>query len=749
MTWMLVHDIGRPTKASGSLPAERLLKYSGLRPFARKRASSISLASVTKSYTRAHYNKVKFPVEFDKCVVTNALRYKLWDARSSCWLHDQKSTPSIYVQCTTPLPSGPYSNLQYAVNATCHTQNRVIAEQRSCSADLSLPEFVSFGSLRADGERTQWLNIKREFGSPNLQFNAEAVYILFRQAAWQAGSYNNSPYRVSHMECEDKAFCHELLSILQRNVESVKPNWKSDNALLLFTTITLRILSLSLGPDIKNMALGLLQKIRAVAYSWTEILGQVIHDTTAPEVLPRLQQRRLKSAILCKVTFDVDESDLPNLLATANDVYTWILCSNTVQENTGNNGVELGRDLGSLLLRDKNLSHRLFRCVRSLINHGSQEGLNKAIRHIWSGFEPTSAGWTAFQESSFQRWIVSITEAKPGKASQRVLYNLLEGELLVDGVPLGRLPKVYTESEIYLRILGAQFVRVFTADMEGMHYMSAQQINGYIIYFGIRGKDVSIRLNQGSQVWELVSHQVFSQDLPSSFITDYTHWLDVGKQDIEFRPKDNPWKSSPEHWRLIYRPNLNSQLLQGKRKLVDVRSRTFTVATKIFGALDESQHMHVTLGNDNHLEVALPRLDLHFFLNAKNDMKCYELRRIVDPDQSLGTLIGLRSRLIVCGSEANARNHDRLLIIPEGEITVSRSSSHVRVNISACSNYARIFRYQIDAALQCLRLGRTNWATYISHIFTRSHPMVFQILSQISRELKRPFNSFVSIQCLY
>ena len=717
MTWMLVHDIGRSRKTPGPLPAETLLGYSGLQQFASTKGSNISLASVTKSYTQTHYKKVKFPVEFENCVVNNALQYRLRDERFGCWLHDQKSTPSIDVRCITQLPEGPYANLQYAVDATSHTQNRVIAEQGSCSAKLSLPEFVSFGSLRADGERTQWLNIKRELGSSNLNSNAEAVYILFRQAAWQAGSYNNSPYRVTHTECDDKAFCHELLSILERNVESVKASWKNDNALLLFATITLRILSLSLRPDIKNMALGLLLKIREVAHSWTEILGQIIHDTTAPKVLLRLQHCRLKSAILCKMTFDVDESDLPKLLATANDVCTWILCSNTVQENTSKDGIELKRDLRLLLLRDMNLSHRLFRRVRTLIIQGNQGGLNKAIRYIWSGFEPTSAGWTALQESSSQRWIMTVTEAKPGKASQRVLYNLLEGRLLVDGVPMGSLSKRYTESESYLHILGAQPIRVFTADMEGMHYMSAQQINGYIIYFGIREKDVSIRLKQGSQVWELVSHHVFSQDLPSSFITDYTHWLDIGKQEIEFRPKNNPWKSSPEHWRLMYRPNLNSQLIQGKRKLVDVRSRTFAVATKIFGALDEWQHMHVTLVNDNRLEVALPRLNLRFFLKANGDMECYELRRVVDPDQSLGTLIGLRSRLILCGSEAIARNHDRLLIIPEGEISVSQSSDHVRVNISACNSNARIFRYHIDATLQCLRPGADKLGNlYIAYL---------------------------------
>ena len=717
MTWMLVHDIGRSKKNSGPRPAETLMGYSGLQQFATIKGSNISLASMTKSYARTHYKKVQFPVEFGKCVVNNALRYRFRDKTCGCWLHDQNSPPSINLWCITQLPEGPYTSLQYAVDGTSHTQNCVIAEQGSCPADLSLPEFVSFGSLRADGERTQWLNIKRELGCANLNFNAEAVYILFRQATWQAGSYNNSPCRVSHMECGDKDFCHELLSILERNFESVKANWKSNNALSLFTTITLRILSLSLSPDIRAMALGLLQKMREVAHSWIEILDQTIHDTTAPKTLLRLQEYRLRSAILGKMTFDVDASDLPNSFATANDVYTWILCSNAVQEKTMNDNAEHKRDLRLLLLRDKQLSHRLFRHVRSLVIQGNQGGLNKAIRHIWSGFEPTSAGWAALRDPSSQRWVTSITAARPGKASQRVLYDLLEGKLLVNGVPFGRLSTMYTESESYLRVLGTQLIRVSMADMEGMQYMSTQPINGYVIYFGIRKKDVIIRFKQGSRIWELVSYHVFSQDLPSSFVTDYTHWLDIEKWEVEFRPRDNSWRSSPEHWRLMYRPNSKSELIQVKRKLVDVQSRTFAAVRKIFGILDEWQHIHVTLVNDNHLEVALPRLDLRFFLNAKGDLECYELRRIVDPDQSLGTLIGLRSRLILCGSEAIARDQDRLLIIPKGEITVLKSSSHVQVDISACNNNTRIFRYRIDATLQCLRPGADKLGNlYIAYL---------------------------------
>ena len=58
---------------------------------------------------------------------------------------------------------------------------------------------------------------------------------------------------------------------------------------------------------------------------------------------------------------------------------------------------------------------------------------------VW--FQPSPAGWTPLRESHLQRWIMNDTEAKPGKASQRVLYNLLEGELLVDESLFWEAPK--------------------------------------------------------------------------------------------------------------------------------------------------------------------------------------------------------------------------------------------------------------------------------------------------------------------
>ena len=155
LTWMMVHDLGRRAKVHSQNPVAQLSKYAGLQPFSIQKQSRLTLASKTKPFVRSHYQSLKFPVTLDQCYAKNALQYKLFDPVESCWTSDQTEDPSIHAECITMLPKGPYSNLQYAVDSVIHSQNEVIADQETCSKVLSLHEFLSFASLRADGEQVQ------------------------------------------------------------------------------------------------------------------------------------------------------------------------------------------------------------------------------------------------------------------------------------------------------------------------------------------------------------------------------------------------------------------------------------------------------------------------------------------------------------------------------------------------------------------------------------------------------------------
>ena len=261
-------------------------------------------------------------------------------------------------------------------------------------------------------------------------------------------------------------------------------------------------------------------------------------------------------------------------------------------------------------------------------------------------------------------------------------------------------------------MFGDQVLTVFRSNMPDMDYMCARKLMGFDVHFKMRGGQVVIRIQQNSKVLELIPQEIFTGDLPDAFIKDYVHWLDLSSYEIEFRLLDRRWTSSEDNWCLHYEPKLISCLAQHQRKLIDVRTATFSAVMKVFRNLESEKHTHVSVVNKERLEVHFPRLDICFFLDEEGHFYCRELRKIVDPDQSLGTLIGLSSRLIFCGSGKLARKLDRVVIIPDGPIAIDRQGSHVKVDISPGDAKVRLFKYAIDPIVQRLK-GIRNTERYV------------------------------------
>lgn len=212
LTWILIQDLGRSTVVRGDLPATTLSGYSGLQIYKGQYTSRLTLASKVKSSTKAHYRKVEFPTDLSQIYRRNGLRYNYFDTELRAWISNQVDPVNFSSHCISKLPNGPYQNLQYTVDSTAHHQSTVIADQSSCSRDITLHELIAFGSLRSDGEGTQWLNILRELGAKNLTLNTEAVCILVTQAATQAGSKGDTELRLAHSIFEDSQFCATLLA---------------------------------------------------------------------------------------------------------------------------------------------------------------------------------------------------------------------------------------------------------------------------------------------------------------------------------------------------------------------------------------------------------------------------------------------------------------------------------------------------------------------------------------------------------
>ncbi|RAH70416.1 uncharacterized protein BO66DRAFT_471392 [Aspergillus aculeatinus CBS 121060] len=214
VTWKMTQDLGRSGFSAGVGVEEDILRYSETRPFITDLGQRLTMGSTAKSFLRTHYNGRSFPARFNEVALPNGLRFKLLDKGSGIWITDQTEASAVKRLCTLRLTEDVYSNLQYALESSNHSENKVLADQQICHSALSLHEFVAFGRLRA-GERVQWYSIVRELASCDLSMDSPSVGLLFRQAAWELGTWSASTdLREAHRVFSDRDFRNRLLETL-------------------------------------------------------------------------------------------------------------------------------------------------------------------------------------------------------------------------------------------------------------------------------------------------------------------------------------------------------------------------------------------------------------------------------------------------------------------------------------------------------------------------------------------------------
>ncbi|KAL8731663.1 MAG: hypothetical protein Q9166_003242 [cf. Caloplaca sp. 2 TL-2023] len=362
----------------------------------------------------------------------------------------------------------------------------------------------------------------------------------------------------------------------------------------------------------------------------------------------------------------------------------------------------LPQDLRRLLLHNSKLGHTFYSQVQEQLTAVEGTGLDRAVSRIWSAFHSAANTWD-FLGHLKGRWICKTSGSRLNVESQVVSYNILSGELLVNGRPLGLLPKDYTSHKTFVRLFGAQILRVSASDMAGMVYMTAAEEYGHKFYFCMRGQDLVIRAKYASTTAELIPHERFTNDFPNILVEDYTHWLDLDTRVVDFRPLTRKWVADAQNWRLVYRPEGESYLEVTKAKLVDIRSRTCQNAVNVIGGIEMKAFMHITRSIDGVFHVYLPRLGFHFFKNSNGDLECQELRKVVDRNQSIGTLFGLKNRLVLCAHGNRSKELDRIVLIPKGLVSTTRKEAHIVVRTTTSGRNVHCFRYQYDAILHRLQ----------------------------------------------
>ncbi|TKA61777.1 hypothetical protein B0A55_12708 [Friedmanniomyces simplex] len=250
--------------------------------------------------------------------------------------------------------------------------------------------------------------------------------------------------------------------------------------------------------------------------------------------------------------------------------------------------------------------------------------------------------------------------------------------LLVNGLPLDRLPHKYEDHASYRVLFGrATTIEVIPSAVPGLQFAAKRRYLGYELHFGLsyRGDgtttDLMVQASKNGKQYELVTPELFCAIYPAAFSEEYFHWYDIDAGVVEFRPIKDAWSGSGSRtWTLI--PDQRTatwRLTKDSQVLLSLPSATSKALTSILLPLADHNRIHIiSQPSQQHsattlplalqpslleVEVEIPGLQLCFRLEAKqSELRSKEFpNTFIDRDQSLGVLVGLQNRLILRQSE--------------------------------------------------------------------------------------------------
>lgn len=734
-TWQLVQLGRRTTKSDREAQPWCLLgDYQGLRSYMRLTGSSITLASYTKSFLKAHYAQVSFPIPLEKVCLGHGPKYRLFDDSRKMWTSSREK-PSFAGLCAPYLPTkSVYGSLRRYLHPTFDgkppSANEIIASQTHCPNSLTPTEFTSFQELRL-GTRIQWIRLLRELASSNLNFGTLEVGILVSELALVVGPPNEKNLlRAGHWVFEDLTFCIALNAQIQRRLESIAANWREGQTVECLLILLQRIWSLATFAEAKTEAEISMLYVRKITHDWSRSLRQEICNATSTETAQKRSQNALLATLLCRKTFSLEAAD-PNKILQADMLAMFLECSFTLKDNLpANEAGFIGKMpvfLRKLYVSDIKLVHRLESQLRSAIL-SLKDAVGQAVSSVWADAEGQSTRvftpWTLLPDPHYG-WVTAQSISIDGLLEQSVFFDMFDGTLLIDGQPLGHLPDDYTKQEFFHRIFGNRVFRTFPSNIPGMSYQLASLFVGHQIHFGFRDGVPFMRARSpDKRTLELVPPTVFlsrvpsdAPDLPLPLISECAHWLDLASHSIEIRSSSNMWRSKQRNWVINLRTNQahRGQINEGYSLLVDPRSSIFNRIATIIEPFEHRSKMTVFQPQKNNVSLHLPGLELSFRVNSEGLLESQQLRAVIDTNQDAGTLYGIESKLVLRDSMVP---EDRSIVVAMGPATIEQNGAHVRIRISHTGFYARFLINNVLGRLECASEPRLIYFKAYCHAIT-------------------------------
>ncbi|KAK6338590.1 hypothetical protein TWF730_002651 [Orbilia blumenaviensis] len=655
-------------------------------------------------------SEIRIPADESRVLVEHAGRYLPLDAEKEEWIESRHKTHSLVPLCESDLSKTPYEALSYAVNHTSHTHNTVIAEQHKCPASLTLHEYEAFASLRS-GDRIQWHNILTELQKDDLAFKDESVFTLVLHAACHAGvATDGSDWRRdSHLTLSEEELSRELLKSLRQELSVLKDNWEQANRLKLFILLARRLVTAG-HCSVKLDVVGFLKEARKVCDPWIKSIQSKLEAAFEPDLVKTLWYWLLKiSGIQCS-TFDVDQDLLSHMFSLPEDVVQFLVCQITVHDNCFGIFSKLPQDLSFLLEANRRFAITAEGYVHECIRQDPRI-LFSVLKAVFPA-QKLFGTWRQLSQPADRWWKLS-SDGCDGSETMVVHLNILQGKLLVNGKPNGRLPEGYFTHGSYVKLFGNRIFDVFPSKMPNMSYQTKNKFYGAILHFHLEGGNMVIRKQNGED-YEFIPSEKFLGEIPSPLVRGGSQWLNLNREEVIFYQSDRWWIESPSAGDWVLSRNDGFWAMErGFDKLLDIGGNIHAMAHRTLQPIEAHDYLVSTTNQDTRIFVDLPRYKLKFFLNKSNLFECETLKGwVVDCCQDLGTFIGLKNFLKL--RSRNDHLNKECALVPFGSIKskLSETGNHCVIEIHHTDDERNYTIYHIDRFLNQVRDDGTPRARY-------------------------------------
>ncbi|CAM4909258.1 unnamed protein product [Rotaria socialis] len=612
---------------------------------------------------------------------------------------------------TPQLDHPDYKQLQFSMETTQFMQNRAVAELSKCPERMKPTQFVEFGSFRS-GHRLQWWNLLVVLEMDSLPIAEESVAILIMHSILQYGPVavgrniiDNSWCPEAHEQLLDDHFIDELISRLERRLDDCELNWQNELVLVIITMITMRMLTIC-NSSKQNKIVDLAIKCRRIGENWIDLISKSIQTVScsAFNEIEKLRRKIVIVGISCILTFSIHSDRIDCLLSSNEHMLSLLKAATTIHDN-----IILNKNASNMSIFVRNImrySERILVMVQptvaEFLQKTSYESLNDFAAIYWAVIRTKGAmksKWKKRTLDSYDGWY----DCQYG--SRHISIDYIRGTFLVDNMAIGFLPEKITTDPLFVRVFDNYIFEVQSGESPQTYITKyAYHDDGkvhYEFYFNDINKSLIIteRHIEANEIFQLIPHDCFLDELPDTFVSKHSHWMDMKNEKMEFRPirfQETDFLNNKPYILSINTGYITTTVDNDKQTLVNQSTTLFqNLFSRYFTRLDDQPYIYM-MGNDLYeadiiIHIHASRLGIAFEYNATtNIIKSREYSDMcIDEDQWLGTLTSLTSGLLLSPLPVNRQKLDhypyKKLIVPFGKV-------HARENPDNGHQISTIYR---------------------------------------------------------